>query len=253
MDFTRYELIRELGWKDHSSSYQRIEEALNKWIGVTLYYDNAWWNKEEGSWVSEKFHVIENVTLLSRERRDKRMQSKPGQAASGLSSFVWNEHVFKSFESGYLKKLDFDLFTSLKSSVAKRIFRFLDKKFYHRDSWNFPLRQFACEHVGLSKSYSNSKIKERLKAALDGLVEKGFLSAMPDERRYKQIRRGDWKVFFVRGERKKKAHPTPQERTLKARSPRQSEQADFEFIEVEDNSGRMTVRKVPRKRAVGQA
>lgn len=249
--FTRYELIQELGLKDHSDNYRRIEEALNKWIGVTLYYDNAWWNKEEQSWVSEKFHVLESVTLLGRERRKRRMQGTPGDQKAGLSSFTWNEHVFKSFEAGYLKKLDFDLYTSLQSNIAKRIYRFLDKKFYMKEAWNFDLKRFACEHVGLSKNYSNAKLKERLRAAIEELVEKGFLTAMPLERRYKQIRRGEWKIFFVRGEAKRNTSKKDAALTYKKPSSvrKVATQAGFEFIEVQDGAGQVTVRRVPKKKA----
>src|SRR3954464_3020736 len=38
---SRYELLRILGWKDVGKNYQRIEEALNRWMGVTLYYEKA--------------------------------------------------------------------------------------------------------------------------------------------------------------------------------------------------------------------
>ena len=31
--FTRYQLIRLLGWRDESKSYERIEKSLNRWIG----------------------------------------------------------------------------------------------------------------------------------------------------------------------------------------------------------------------------
>src|SRR5690606_22827747 len=41
--FSRYELIELLGWPQSGASYQRIEEALNRWVGVVLMYENAWW------------------------------------------------------------------------------------------------------------------------------------------------------------------------------------------------------------------
>src|SRR6516225_2775306 len=44
--FTRYEVLKLLGWGDDGVNYRRIEESLKRWMGVTLYYDKAWWNKE---------------------------------------------------------------------------------------------------------------------------------------------------------------------------------------------------------------
>src|SRR5205814_9550718 len=59
--FTRHELIRLLGWRDDSKSYHRLEESLNRWTGVTLYYNKAWWNNAKKCWMDEKFHILDNV------------------------------------------------------------------------------------------------------------------------------------------------------------------------------------------------
>ncbi|BBO33411.1 hypothetical protein PLANPX_3023 [Lacipirellula parvula] len=57
--------------------------------------------------------------------------SKP-DSEPPLSSFVWNEVVFRSFKSGYLKAVDLVLFRQLHRAAAKRMYRFLDKRFYHK-------------------------------------------------------------------------------------------------------------------------
>ena len=69
VSFSRYELIDLLGWPQSGQSYQRIEEALHRWVGVVLMYENAWWDNAAKSWVDENFHVLDNVTLYDRERR----------------------------------------------------------------------------------------------------------------------------------------------------------------------------------------
>jgi Replication initiator protein A len=40
--FSRYELLKLLGWRDCGENYGRIEESLNRWLGVSLYYEKAW-------------------------------------------------------------------------------------------------------------------------------------------------------------------------------------------------------------------
>jgi hypothetical protein len=57
--FARYELLRLLNWTDDTRNYNRLEQSLNRWLGVTLYYDKAWWSKEEQSWVDEGFHILD--------------------------------------------------------------------------------------------------------------------------------------------------------------------------------------------------
>ena len=68
VQFSRYELIQLLGWPQSGQSYRRIEEALHRWVGVVLMYENAWWDNQARSWVDEQFHVLDNVTLYDRER-----------------------------------------------------------------------------------------------------------------------------------------------------------------------------------------
>lgn len=196
--FSRYELIKLLGWRDESKSYKRIEESLNRWTGVTLQYDKAWWSKEEQCWVSETFHVIDQVSVYDRERIARRRQMAKDTPEKALSSFVWNDTVFQSFQAGYIKSLDFDFYKSLDSAIAKRMFRFLDKRFYHRPRWEFDLRTFACEKCGLSKNYSNSELKRKLLPAVRELEDRGFLTRLAGGERFTQVRAGEWKAVFVK-------------------------------------------------------
>src|SRR5512135_2117124 len=37
VEFTRYELLRLVGWEDKGRNYRRLTESLRRWVGVTLY------------------------------------------------------------------------------------------------------------------------------------------------------------------------------------------------------------------------
>ena len=143
VQFSRYELIELLGWPQSGQSYRRIEEALHRWVGVVLMYENAWWDNAAKSWVDEQFHVLDNVTLYDRERwRTSARNGKAGQGGTRrletekpplpLSSFRWNEVIFQSFQSGNLKQLDLEFYLKLRLPTTKRMYRFLDKRFYRR-------------------------------------------------------------------------------------------------------------------------
>ncbi len=190
--FSRYELIGLLGWRDESKSYERIETSLNRWTGVTLYYQNAWWNKARQCWVNEKFHVLDNVWLC--HRADRAFDTAEGVP---LSAFVWNEVLFGSFQAGNLKSIDFDFFKSLDSAVAKRLYRFLDKRFFHKRRWDFNLNELAWEHVGLARSYDSTSLKRKLIPAITELEQKGFIQPMPEPERFRKVRAGEWRVTFV--------------------------------------------------------
>jgi hypothetical protein len=104
--------------------------------------------------------------------------------------------TYAEFRS-YLKRLDLDFYLSLTSATAKRVYRFLDKRFYHGPRWEFDLDEFAFEHVGLSRTYHTGKIKEKLTPAVEELEAKGLLEPLAPRERYPFVRRGEWKVVFL--------------------------------------------------------
>ncbi len=214
VSFSRYELIELLGWPQTGPSYRRVEEALHRWVGVVLMYENAWWDNAAKSWVDENFHILENVSLYDRERR----KPAPGKRKKGggadpqpLSSFRWNEVIFRSFQSGNLKQLDLEFYLRLRLPTTKRMFRFLDKRFYRRDRLDFDLKVLACEHIGMSRSYKPTELKRRLKPALDELEALGFLEPLTPEERYSWQGRGQWRILLIRGPKvRDQVEPAPE-------------------------------------------
>lgn len=199
--FTRHELIRLLGWRDDSKSYARVEASLNRWTGVTLYYNKAWWNKERRCWMDEKFHILDNVWLC--HRGEPAPDTGLQMTGAPQSAFVWNEVIFRSFTHGNLKSIDFDFYTSLKSAVAKRLYRFLDKRFWHASRQEFDLRELCCEHIGLSRNYDAANLKRKLLRGVRELEGRGFLRALPVAEQFTKVRRGEWRAVFVHTEQTK--------------------------------------------------
>jgi hypothetical protein len=202
--FRPAELIRLLGWRPEGRSYDRLEKSLRKWLAVTLYYDNAWWDKQRKAWVDEHFHLIDHVVIRRRLRRGGTTAGHGGQAVAW--SFAWNEVVFRSFQVGYLKQLDMKMYRSLKSPAAKRLYRFLDKRFHFSNDLAFDLKMFACEHIGFSRAYDNSQLKRRLKPAVAELEDEGYLQPLPPQERFLKVCHGKWKIRLIRRQ-------TPRRRT----------------------------------------
>jgi len=196
--FSRYHLIRLLGWRDEGRSYQRLDTSLNRWLGVTLYFQNAWWNAATKTWMNRGFHVLEDYTTPA--------DLWSGTQTGGLRArrlpctITWHEVVFQSFENGRLKKLDMELYRTLTSAVAKRMYRFLDKRFWFSATLTYELKRFAFEHVGLSRCYDNSQIRRLLRPALLELEAVGFLAPLPAEKRYEKVCRGRWNIRLVRAD-----------------------------------------------------
>ncbi|MBX9787499.1 MAG: replication initiator protein A [Pirellulales bacterium] len=189
--FTKHQVIEVLGWQNRGWAYERVEESLHRWKGVSVHYWNAWRDNAKETWNdSEAIGILEYVRISDGRR------TKGGRTnhADGGSQIVWNKMFFESFRAGYLKKLDFQTYRSLKRPAARRAYRFLDKRFHHSDVWEFDLRVFACEKLGFSRGYDTGQLKERVQPALDELVAVGFMESP----RYEKQAPGVWKIHVRR-------------------------------------------------------
>lgn len=196
--FTKRELLEILDWKKTGWAYRRVEESLHRWKGVSVHYFNAWRDNGRKLWRdSEANGVIEYVKFVGSAGRPSRPEVED---ADSQSRFIWNRPFFESCRNGYLKKLDFDIYRRLKRPAAHGAYRFLDKRFWYRSVWQFPLRTFACEKIGLSRDYDTGQLKERLQPALKELVAVGVIESAT----YSKQRRGEWIIEV----QQKRAMPT---------------------------------------------
>lgn len=192
--FTPYKLMQILGWKTTTKNYRRMTDALNRWLGVSLFYDNAWRDRRTNQWVDQKFHFLDNVSI-------HRVGQKSLDGPQGYSFIKWNEVVYKSFQSGNLKALDFQKYTHLQSAIAKRMYRFLDKRFYQRAKLTFDLEKLAFEKLGLPRSYNDiAQLKRRLMPGIEELERACFIKTKSAKERFSKTRVGLWEVIFERFE-----------------------------------------------------
>jgi hypothetical protein len=205
--FSRYELIKLLNWPDEGGSYKRLDMSFNRWGGVWLVYDKCWWDNKSKKYRSAKMHIIEDVAF----------GEDPGEARDGrvnppTSTFTWNRTFIESCQADNLRHLDLDTYFSLESAVAKRLYRFLGKRFYYQSDFVFDLGEIAFERVGLSRNYGHNagKIKEKLQPAIDELEAVGFLRPLGRDDRYNRIDRGQWTIRLTAGPLGKDPRPVRQ-------------------------------------------
>lgn len=192
--FTPYKLMQILGWQPTTKNYRRLTDALNRWLGVSLFYDNAWRDRRTNQWVDQKFHFLDNVSV-------HRVGQKSLDGPQGYSFIKWNEVVFRSFQSGNLKALDFQTYKHLQSAIAKRMYRFLDKRFYQRSKLTFDVERLAFDKLGLPRSYNDiAQLKRRLMPGIEELEKACFIKARSAKERFSKSRVGIWEVVFERYE-----------------------------------------------------
>ncbi|HMP04858.1 MAG TPA: hypothetical protein PJ982_00780, partial [Lacipirellulaceae bacterium] len=160
-------------------------ESLHRWKAVSVHYWSAWRDHKNGTWTdTEAVGIIEYFKIAD----GRRHRASSEQAAQ--SRFVWNRELFKSFQAGYLKPLDFGFYRSLKRPAAQRAYRFLDKRFHHQPEWEFDLRTFACEKLGFSRNYDTGQLKARLTPAMVELERAGYIKPVS----FRKVRPKTWTV-----------------------------------------------------------
>jgi hypothetical protein len=164
--FTRYELLRTLKWTTEGRSYQRLQKALDRLSGVRIKATNAFFDNENKAHSTRNFGIIDGYEIHS----GKDVNEK-------TSFFTWSETIFKSFQVGFIKKLDLDFYLDLQSAVAKRLYRYLDKHFWYKSKLEFDLFTLAHEKLGVPRTYQfASSIKQLLDPAFEELKERNFIS-----------------------------------------------------------------------------
>lgn len=201
--FSRYELLKLLRWRDETRNYRRLSVSLRRWKGLTVYSNRAFYDHARKSWVNRDFGVFDNLYVYEREAQE-------GREAPPSSWFVWNEVLYESFQAGYLKRLDWDLYCRLESPVAKRLYRFLDKRFYHGSRVEIDLHELAFRKVRLSASYNTGQVKRSLLKGIRELEACWEIKPLEDSKRFQKLSAGKWLAVFER--RKRRATSRPKEK-----------------------------------------
>lgn len=171
--FSRYQLCKVMRMRRGGNKYEKIIDALNRLSGMRIYAKNAFWDNEKKAYVTENFGIIDNYKIFDVVTHDSRQEAFP------FSYVNLNEVIFNSIIAGYIKDLDAELYFNLKGSIAKLLYRYLDKKGHNKRKFEINIFKLAYNHLGFNRDtykYS-SKIKEKLTPAHDELIENGYLES----------------------------------------------------------------------------
>ncbi|QEG36250.1 replication initiator protein A [Bythopirellula goksoeyrii] len=172
IEFTRYELLKKVGWPDDAHYYRVTREALKIWKGVTLYYENAWW--VDGKFKTKGFSLIDDFELFEKKRGTGRRTK--GEQIQDPSYVVLGSVVVEEFRKERTKGLDYEFYQRLKYPVSKQLYRYLDKWFWYSPVFRHPdVLVFAQEKIGLSRNYDTANLKRLLDKGIKELTTMGYL------------------------------------------------------------------------------
>ena len=176
--FSRYQLCRAIGWEPDGRTYRRLEQSIDRIAGTTFKFKDAWWDNGEKEYKSKTFHLLTDVEICSRDQLD-RSRIVTGRTEQQLCSIRWGEVIWKSFQDSFIRTLDMRMFRRIaqgrRREVPLRLYRILDKRFWHGPVARFNLSRLCTGTLGLSPTYSPSQMKRVLDRAAAWLVECGCL------------------------------------------------------------------------------
>ena len=199
VSFHPNELLRILRWPANVQHYHRLRDALRRLTALTIRYENAWFDIE-GRQYEQEF-----ATGIIASYRLARLKRGPKSGAEAPASWIeWRPAFLRSLQKGSLKRLDLDAVFALRLPIAQRMYRFLDKRFYHSRRVELDVLDFACGHIGVTRTTNIAEVKRRLLPAIAELERIGLIQPALEGRFFK-LRRGAWQVHFEHGGQPKAA------------------------------------------------
>ena len=189
----RSSLFELMGWPKSDWAYARLTKGMHRLVGVRLSYQNLWRDNSNKQWRDQGAFAI----LDSFKFRDSRRVGMSGSFTEQHSVFRWGSVLFQSFDSGYLKRIDYGLVREL-SPTARRLYRYLDKHFHppRKTTITIDVAKLAYQHIGVSPSTELDKVRKRyLGPASEELEQVGYLKPSTGDR-FEKLRRGVWHATF---------------------------------------------------------
>jgi hypothetical protein len=199
VSFSVYSVLRTMGEATDARHYRSVERSLERLLRVSIVAEGAFWDatRKELVRLVNGFHLIERYWLAYREG-DPAVVAREGVAGY----VVWGEEIWRSFQSGYLKRLDLGRFYGLRTPVARRLYRFLDKKMHKTRRFEIDLFQLAAQ-LGMTRYRYPAKVREKLQPGIDELLADGYLQGA------ELVRVGAYtRIRFTRGEGRRVRSPT---------------------------------------------
>ena len=188
--FSRADLLRRLEWHDNPGRREALALCFERLAAVNITTRWAFWDARAKNYVeSSVFHILDSSWIVS-EPPGRKSDKQP------LSWFRWNDILFASFLAGNVRSLALDFTISLDLPTSRRLFRFLDM---HRHAQKPPRGEFSIsvmklrDKLGMTGYAHVSKVKEKLAAAHNELIERGYLRSVE----WKKTADGETLAFYA--------------------------------------------------------
>jgi len=184
IQFSRYGLCQIMGWSRCGKNYERVEDGLRRLSTVKIEARQSFFDGRSKKYVSRVFGLLDSYTLVECSKSE----------SQNRSSVRFSDVIWSSIEAENLKKIDLKIYYSLRSPIAKRLYRFLDKRRAKKTTFDLELESLASMNLGLSGETRRypSQLKQTLDRAHQELEKIGFLK----DYSYFKGSNGNWRVRY---------------------------------------------------------
>ena len=183
--YKTYEMLHLVGWPLCGEYYIKHDLALLRLFSVSCIAIGSYYDPE----LKKLIPYMEGIRLINRFRIYNSLTKDHPQLKGHQWEYPWNFVEFsdifmKSLRNHWVKKFNLALYFSLKNSISKRLYSFIDKYFNNEKyieiegnlvKLEWQLNDLAFVHLGLNKGYYPSQVKRCLEPAINELIKVGYL------------------------------------------------------------------------------
>ena len=162
---TIYELAKEI---DDIAHRGRVRKSIEKLVSTTYTSKQVVLvkEKEEKYYLDDMFHILDSVTFLDSEQKNKRKSNQ-------VTKVRFNNFFITNFLNDYYKYVDFGKYLSIRSPIAKKLYMYLEKKKHNKTTYQVNLDNLArVLPLEVTEKY---QIRWILKKANETLIEESII------------------------------------------------------------------------------
>jgi hypothetical protein len=161
------DLMNLMRWHRKGDNYELLERSLKQLVAVRISTNALFSNTELQFLENLDFGILQSYGRTSVERQ------------AGEVYLRWNQDLLGFYQQGRFKPLDVEVFFSLPTPTAKRLYRWADSNLYGCDDGVFEIDVLRLAKarlgIGANKKYA-SEVRPALERALDEVAKTGMFS-----------------------------------------------------------------------------
>jgi len=163
------------------TQYERFIRAIPRWATLSFHTEYTLRDPKNREHLERKrgFTLFQEYDVISKEQRTKDTTPTGKRDPIVFGYVTMSDRFYEMLRLGPLKDLDLRFYRALPNPVAKKLYRYLDKKRWYGGYFAIDakklLAKLGFEPTAIT-SYPPNKVRNLLSAALDDLVARGFLT-----------------------------------------------------------------------------